>query len=164
MQRKVIVCGHIFNNLVITGQVQTAKLIEHHFRQCQSIFRFGKAHLRFIEFHTHLGQVTLRGHAFGNHRLHVLVQGIQQVAILTGECLFVLQRNHSPVGLIDLNKQIILFLVGLQDCRLIGEFRIFVHSTNLAAQIDGFCHRYGTGEYVSRIHVKSIGNFLSHTI
>ena len=75
-----------------------------------------------------------------------------------------LQRNHSPVGLIDLNEQILLFLIGLQDCRLVGEFRIFVHGTNLATQVDGLGHRDGTGEHVSRIHIKSIGNFLTYTI
>ena len=75
----------IFCNLVITGQIQSAKLIEHHFRQCQAIFRFGETHLRFVEFHAHLGQVALRGHALCHHRLHVLVQGVQQITVLTSE-------------------------------------------------------------------------------
>ena len=81
---------HFLSNFVIACQIQSTELIKHHFRECQSVFRFGEAHLRFVEFHTHLRQVALCGHTLGYHRFHVLVQSIQKIAILTGKQLLVL--------------------------------------------------------------------------
>ena len=90
-------------------QVESAELCEEHAAEHESVLHAHECHFRLVEAYAHGQFVRPCCHSLVNHLQHVLVEVLEHVAVCGGNAELVAQCDDLPVGLVDVEDDV-LFL------------------------------------------------------
>ena len=108
-QRGLVQPAVIYFELIHQGQ--TADLSQGHTGEDQTVLGLQFLHLRFAAFGSHFEQIRLGSHTFVHRLIDIALQLYEQVVILICEFFLMLHGNDSPISLVHLADDLIVFSV-----------------------------------------------------
>ena len=127
------------NHRLVQGQ--SAQLIEQHTRKYQAVVHLSQGHLGLVHLHVNTQSVATCSHALVNHLMYIAIKLLNEFEIALGQCLFMMERYHLPVGLINL----------IQRGMTTGIHRVLGHLGgdvgHLIESYDSTTHKYGLGNH-----------------
>ena len=156
--------------LLLVGQDEvlverhSAQLAQEHARQAESVLHLRDLHLGFVYTHVDLQSVGSRGHALGNHLLNVVVELHHKVAETLGQALLLLQRNHEPIGFVDVVEHVLRLLLDARVGHVGADVGHAVGSAYGASHVEGLAHEHRAGPHRAGVGAEGINNALPRLV
>ena len=139
-------------------------MVEQHARKYQSVVDLSKSHLGLVHLYVYAQSVATCSHALVDHLVHIAIKLLDQFEIALGQLFLVVERNHLPVGLVDLIECGLTTNIGGIPCHLGVDICHLVGCDNCTTHKHRLRHHDSTSKHVAGIGIERIYYLLSHSI